>query len=809
MSDASPFQQTINLVNGLADKARPVMVDVDSLASALGQASDVLKDLVDLSTGLDDAVSAMSDVTELCDSLTEVPGLGQILTVVSEAIGAAEAAVKTAQGPVNDMVKDVVKPAQTWVAGARKGVTDLQAALHGVADDVPVFTNTLAILDALLQVVEALASALGGTDVGQRLDDLQGRYDALRALVSKDVDALSADVERLLQPIHALVSGLAPLMAQADAIRKAAQGVARVGDILGPIESAFHAVEEAFAPVKWALDAVSCIFDEVVTPAINAVLDATGLSGLVSGLKDELLGALNLGALVQELGSSLTTDNLSALKSLCDGDVATLVAQVPGGWGALQSTLGRYGMNQDAARDAAVQELASAIEGAPPGDGSGPLQRWPLPPEIREPAPAAARAISCWAVQLASAGAAVGVLATPVTRIGACDTAGPTALRPAAVLGTPDPVTSFGLAIDDCVTRLQDIPRLADGLKQKVACLPRTLVLPDGVAARLDEVSAALAVASDLLGLVKDLPLPDVDKLTPLSTALAQHAQDCLAACTEVKALGDALGPVAAAALAAAASAPDSRTLQSAAGRLHGWKSGAQSLAKALEVGHASPKAGAAQATLDACASRLSQRLDALGPTLASIRQAADQQAAQFAALDAALVAYAQSVQSVATIGQHVSDHGGPQAWEVAHLLHLIDSVINPVAMLFKAMNCASPQPDAQGAVSGIKTVALASAAKSNQRLQVILDGALTAALPLKDLRAAIASASAGLSAQALAALPSVAADLAATLKTLEASLANTCSFTTTGARATVVGNQFVDGDDAAQAVALTKTLAA
>ena len=49
-------------------------------------------------------------------------------------------------------------------------------------------------------------------------------------------------------------------------------GLKSVTHVFNDIHNVVDKVEDAIAPVKWALDAVKCIFDKLITPVIDWIM---------------------------------------------------------------------------------------------------------------------------------------------------------------------------------------------------------------------------------------------------------------------------------------------------------------------------------------------------------------------------------------------------------------------------------------------------------------------------------------------------------------------------------------------------------
>ena len=54
-------------------------------------------------------------------------------------------------------------------------------------------------------------------------------------------------------------------------------GAKKVLDVFHNVNNVVEDIEDAIKPIKWALDAVKCIFDTIVNPVLNWIMDVSNV----------------------------------------------------------------------------------------------------------------------------------------------------------------------------------------------------------------------------------------------------------------------------------------------------------------------------------------------------------------------------------------------------------------------------------------------------------------------------------------------------------------------------------------------------
>ncbi|MCB2406984.1 hypothetical protein [Hymenobacter lucidus] len=815
-NDSNTFQSVIDDANNLAALTAPLTQKVDKISADLDSVSNFLNQISTLSSDLNAATSDISDVQEVCLGLSPVPIVGELADAVADACTTINDTVGNAIKQINDFVQDTVSPANGVITDIKAGVADVDKALDDIADYVPIFTNTLAILQALDSIAENLITALAGSDLATRLTSLRTTYDTLR----QDVEAGITTVKSVTQPISdaldAVAGPIETTVGYAGNVASAISSLGTVTGILDPIKSALDTVENAIAPVKWALDAVSCIFNKVLSPVINEVLEATGLQSLVDGIGKKLADALGISAILNDIEDAVSIQDLDTFATVIKNDAGSAASTFLGGWQQIKTALGKYSVNQDQARDQAIKDFVAAIAAAPAGSDVGIVPNWPLPPKNYVPPVAPAPKPSAYAAQFTSIHQQLQALAAPlplaaVARFTALAQVAEPALGPLGPQWAP--VVTMAAAVDPTNAAMATVRPAITQLNAKYAVFADTTPLASALGDQIGDITILLQTAAALIKLIDTFPLLG-SVLTPLAAALNDQLSLCDAGTKAVVALNGAIGTVAPAVKTAGAAAPAPTLLTASAAKMTGWAKGAEMLARSIDQARTVKQTATSGPDLDAKQAQLNARCAALTGTLQTIAQCASDVNTQTKALDDQLVSYANALLEIATHGQLMSQQGQATADQVTKLVSVIHSLINPLTLIVNILNCTGTpmKTAASGVLQVVVHSAVSTATSSASAVQSLIDAGFNKFLPLSAMTTAAQAASNVLGAAMEAQLQKSSAAVSTALQTLQLQLQDSVSYTfptADGTPSAPVSNQFLDATTGASTIALYHSLSA
>lgn len=194
---------------------------------------------------------------------------------------------------------------------------------HSVSETLDNVDKTLKVVDPLIKNIDAaiggLSAALTTANLtanaalavnGARIDVM----DKLAALgvLNDSIDLSGVTLDNYTQLVDAnditrsVVDATAPLRANLgaldfsafgllrDALDQASDAIGKANSVFAPMQDALDDLNTAMKPVSWAFDMAQSVIDKVVNPVIEAVLDATGLQGLIDEISDRLFGGLDI-----------------------------------------------------------------------------------------------------------------------------------------------------------------------------------------------------------------------------------------------------------------------------------------------------------------------------------------------------------------------------------------------------------------------------------------------------------------------------------------------------------------------------------
>jgi hypothetical protein len=815
-SDTNTFQTVINDANNLATLTAPLAQKVDQLRSDLDAVSSFLDRVSTLDSDLNDATTAISDVKDVCLGLSPVPIVGELADTVADACTLINDTVGQAIQQVSDFVNETISPAKTLIDSIKSGVNDVDTALDDIATYVPIFTNTLAILQALDSIAENLITALDGSDLATRLQALRATYDSLRQEVEAGITAINGVTTTLAGALDDISGPLEKTVGFAADVESAIDSVGKVTEILDPIKSALDTVENAIAPVKWALDAASCVFDTVLSPVINEVLELTGLEGLVDGIGTKLANALGVTAILNDIGNAVSVTDLTNFANVIENNAGSAASTFLNGWQQVKTTLDKYSTNKDQGRDQAIKDFVAVISGAPAGSGAGVAPEWPLPPKNYVPPVAPPEKPSLYVAQFNAMHKQLQALAAPTP-------AAPTTLfaalaqRTAPVLAPLGPqwapVVALAAAVDTASKAIATVHPAVAQLNAKYAVFTGTTALASALSDQVGDITVMLQTAAALLVLIDNFPLLS-DVLTPLAAALNDQLSLCAAGTKAVTQLNGAIGAVAPAVSAATVAAPAPALLLASAAKIAGWPKGAEMLARAIDQGKTVKQTPTSGADLDAKQAQLNARCTALTVTLQTITQCVNEVNTQTKVLDEQLISYANALLQLSTHGQLMSQSGQANADQVTKLVSVIHSLINPLTLIIDNLNCVATQEKtaANAVLQVIVTSSVSDAKTTTSAVQSLIDAGFKEFLPLSAMTAAAQSAGNTLNAAMTTQIQTASAAVQASMQALQGQLQDSCSYTfpvAGGASSPPVPNQFLDASTATSTIALYNSLSA
>ena len=751
------LEKSLAQAQPLVNKGSPL----DECQTALSGVDRALGDVGTFDTVLTDVTDLVQLGGTLAEALVPVPFIGELAEAAGIVLDGAADALTSVKTTFDNINRDTVQPVKSVIHDISAGIADIDRMLTDVTVQVPQYLNTIQILDYLLEVATPLSGLLEGSEPGQRVQTVVTQLDTVLdgagAALKPCAEALDIVVPGVLK-INTVMSQLVTDMG--DGVTATLTAFDSVSSYLQPLCDGFNKVEDAIAPIRWVLDAVEWLVSEILEPAINWVLQVTGLQSFIDEIKNELLKDLGIDQLVSSIAPVTASHaQIGNDQSAVGSQQATSTAAE---FADMAEALGQFRTNQNAALADATAALLTAITGTPIDPSKGTtLPDFPSSPpaltgnsDVSGPVDAVAAADigvlarirsshpghpragirSLVAMRAATNGQAGG--AWPVDSIDPSDW--PNAAALATNAGT--------LALD-----IQALSTDIAALQSSLRAFQASVDVPASFEAEIQAFRTIFKTCDDLLTLVQEFDVTFLDEVVqPVGTVLRDQEADLADVIAATPQMVAAVTAVAGAVQDVIEAMPQTTAVSAAVSRVDGWVLGTEQLVATMEsMKAAQQQAGndlsawiAAQAKIEATAGTVGGRVRGIGDTVSGLSRSAQ-------ALQAALDAYSMALTPMTSHSQALAT-ALPAAQRVAKILGIVDSIIDPLEGIFNA-ECTD------GGAPAKQTAAIAARILTTNAQDVIQppSGAIAAllqtfdtdALPLGQLASALHAATTTLTA--------------------------------------------------------------
>ncbi|MEM8553788.1 MAG: hypothetical protein AAGF71_03075 [Pseudomonadota bacterium] len=242
------------------------------------QVEDALNIFDDIASNADFVASVISGIKVVVQLLGKVGPLKSVSVLLKNVLDDMSDAVKAVANKARD-IDQKLEPSKEKVRDAREELEGIEEDLGNASDELETYQtaglaveNTLDVLDGL-QVADDLSD-----DVDNIVETPNDAVSSVNEAYDDAVDALNG-VGGLLNSIRLPALNLA-INIQND--------LNKITGDLAFLKKPLEAVNVVLQPVKWALDAVDFVFDKVVSPVLNPVLDALGVTKVMDKISDSL-----------------------------------------------------------------------------------------------------------------------------------------------------------------------------------------------------------------------------------------------------------------------------------------------------------------------------------------------------------------------------------------------------------------------------------------------------------------------------------------------------------------------------------------
>ncbi|MEP4197093.1 MAG: laminin B domain-containing protein [Aliishimia sp.] len=270
---------------------------LDTASANVGKVQDAVTSAREGAEDIRWAVGTFGRVEEKADDVAKIiGGLADVLNLLGK-VGPIGRAFK----PLEQVLKDVENAVESVEAKAKQldesqivrdlksGINDAITRISELEDDVgekrAEFDERREPVAETIEALDTAGEYIDVSSLSSAVDTISGpplaATDAVNNLFGAESDPDS--VAGKLKAFNDAVDG--------NPLREAQQMEAALCDIidqLGFLSKPFDILDSALSPIRWALDASDFIFDTVVSPVLDPILDAIGVNNVFNAIRSEL-----------------------------------------------------------------------------------------------------------------------------------------------------------------------------------------------------------------------------------------------------------------------------------------------------------------------------------------------------------------------------------------------------------------------------------------------------------------------------------------------------------------------------------------
>jgi len=279
MADAprlEQFNNNLGVTQGNVEDARDRVTSTIEKVERLEKALNTFEDIADKADTVGKVLSGLKTGVQLLEKVGPLKVVGRAL---KKALDRMEDVAESIEKKAKE-IDQRLEPAKEQVAEAKEKLEDFEDDLDDAALEVASYR-------ASGEGVEFGLNAIGDGPVEQGLadgvdavvkppNDVVVKVNEAYAFTKAQVDALSNSIE--LGALNLAVNMQADL----------ARIVKDINFLVKPLAT----LDSVLQPVKWALDAIDFVFNTVVAPVLNPILDALGINRLFDKIADSLTALL-------------------------------------------------------------------------------------------------------------------------------------------------------------------------------------------------------------------------------------------------------------------------------------------------------------------------------------------------------------------------------------------------------------------------------------------------------------------------------------------------------------------------------------
>ena len=263
-------QETLDLSENLSDtqdNVRDAKRPVTSARETAQDAEDILGVFEDIANRADDIEDTLESLARLVEQLGKVPKLKKAADAFSDLLKDVANYAERFEDRARDIQKKI-DPIENKVEAGRKQLESFEEQFDSVDDGIGSVRDSV---DSAAQTIDQIADF--SVDAALSID-------ALAAVPNDAVEELNDLYDQTRDRANQLLNALNDDTGIVDEIKQIQRTLESIADTLAFLREPLAGINAVLKPVEWALDAADLIYETVVSPVLDPILEAVGINSL-------------------------------------------------------------------------------------------------------------------------------------------------------------------------------------------------------------------------------------------------------------------------------------------------------------------------------------------------------------------------------------------------------------------------------------------------------------------------------------------------------------------------------------------------
>lgn len=366
--------KTLKNIRERSAKLDPTFI---SLTDKLFTVNEIVNTVFKLIHDVDICCKAISTLKKIASSLSGVPLIGSIASVICKILEVAQTSADIIYLSLSKLDK-ILKDVDKLLKKARGGLDELAKCNRMVYEHIPEFTKTLQIIDYIIQMAKIVEPIIMGEDIKKRLNILLTHLENIEKTASVPVNELNNFLEEISSIISSVKNECDNVKEKTKGLTNTVANIGKAVSILKPIGDALNSVINAIAPIKWVLGAADCMINKILKPVIDTILKATGLQKLIDMLSEQLMKLLGIDSIIDILKDQFSIKLLDQLSVISDS-----FNNITSKWNNFSDSLEEFSPAKSVDMKAKMKDLLLTVfNGVVDPSKPSPIPDWPDEPDV-------------------------------------------------------------------------------------------------------------------------------------------------------------------------------------------------------------------------------------------------------------------------------------------------------------------------------------------------------------------------------------------------------------------------------------------